>query len=320
MYLALISPHTNMRVSALLLYVFVTFVLLCACKTTQVNKALGDNYCAPSTDFNYEMNTRPLWNTDSLVAADSSIPAHEVITANATGVLSLMQQLAMAGNDSSAATRLQKDELRLKIQHHILRASTEIASLAAELDCQGERADQLGRYLDNQNSKKTTRLTVGSIIAGALSTVASVVIDNKGAQNAAVIGGGLVAAGLSILIINPAGKKLAVNHPRNLLTDIWYRPAVSVTYSPFLWYVLNEKRFSYSGKASLAENIKKRWIEFEFGNSIDAKTEKLLFGQGGAYKAGDLHMRADMLNELQSTIRSINQDLQNLMEYLGRFH
>jgi hypothetical protein len=309
-----------MRFSALLLYFCIAIVLLPACKTMQANKVSGGNYCAPSVDFNYDMNMRPLWNTDSLLTTNNAIPAHEVITANATGVLALMQQLAIMANDSSVAARLQRDELRLKIQHHILMASTEIASMAAELDCEGERADQLGRYLDNQNSKLTTRLTVGSIIAGAMSTVASVVINNKGAQNTAVIGGGLIAAGLSILIINPAGKKLAVTHPRNLLTDIWYRPSVSAIYSPFLWYVLNEKRFSYSGKASLAENIKKRWIEFEFGNKVDAKTEKLLFGEGGNYKASDLHTRADMLNELQSTIRSINQDLQNLMEYLGRFH
>ena len=309
-----------MRLAALSLYFFIAIVLLSACKTMQASKVSGGAYCAPSVDFNYDMNMRPLWNTDSLLTANSSIPIHEVITANAVGVLPLMQQLAITANDSSVAGRLQRDELRLKIQHHILMASTEIASLAAELDCEGERADQLGRYLDNQNSKTTTRLTVGSIIAGALSTVASAVVNNKGAQNTAVIGGGLIAAGLSILIINPAGKKLAVTHPRNPLTDIWYRPSASSSYSPFLWYVLNEKRFSYSGKASLAENIKKRWVEFEFGNKIDAKTEKLLFGEGGSYKAGDLHTRADMLNELQSTIRSINQDLQNLMEYLGRFH
>lgn len=280
--------------------------------------ASGGNYCAPSVPYNYEGQPRPAWNTDSLLAVYARMPAHEVITANAVGILPLVQQLATAGNDSTVITRLRKVELRSQIQHYILLASTELAGVAAELDCEGERADQLGRYLDDLNTKRNTWLTVTSIVTGAITTVATVAISNSRAQNTVAISGGLLTAGLGALTINPGGRKMIVTHTRNLLTDIWYKPTLSVVYSPFIWYVLNEKRFSYSGKASLAENTKKRWIEFDFNNDIDAQKEKLFFGEGGRYKAGDLHARAAMLNELQSTIRSINQDLQSLMEYIGR--
>lgn len=278
----------------------------------------GGNYCAPSSPYNYKEQLHPQWNSDSLITAYAPLPAHEVITANAVGILPLVQQLAAAANDSSVAARLQKIELRSQIQQRILLASTEIAGVAAELDCEGERADQLGRYLDELNSKRNTWLTATSIVTGAITTVATVIINKTGVQNTVAISGGLLSAGLGALTINPGGRKMMVMHSRNLLTDIWYQPTVSVVYSPFIWYVLNDKRFSYSGKASLAENTKKRWIEFDFNNDVDAGKEKLFFRDGGRYKAEDLHIRAAMLNELQATIRSLNQDLQSLIEYIGR--
>jgi len=309
-----------MKIPLLLGYLFILFVGLPACKTIQANKASGGNYCAPSVPYNYEGQRRPEWNSDSLITAYATLPAHEVIIANAAGILPLVQQLATAGNDSSVTARLRKVELRSQIQRGVLLASIEIAEVAAELDCEGERADQLGRYLDGLNSKSNTWLTVSSIVTGAITTVATVFINNKGVQNTVAISGGLLTAGLGALTINPGGRKMTVTHPRNLLADIWYKPTVSVVYSPFIWYVLNEKRFSYSGKASLAENTKRRWLEFDFDNAVDADKEKLFFGAGGSYKAGDLHARAAMLNELQATIRSINQDLQSLMEYIGQIH
>ena len=307
-----------MRFIDSLLLFCATASLLPACKTVQVNKVSGGDYCAPSVNYHYNRQMIPARNTDSLLIVYSSLPVHEVITANAVGILPLVQQLVAEGTDSSVTGRLHKNELRSKIAHRILLASTEIDGLAAELDCEGERADQLGRYLDDANSKRNTRLTVTSIITGAITTVAAVAIKNTGTQNAVAISGGLLTAGLSALTINPAGRKMMVTHARNPLTDIWYKPGASTVYSPFIWYVLNEKRFSFSGKTSLAENIKKRWIEFDLDNDVDIRTEKLFFGQGGRYKAGDLHTRAAMLNELQSTIRSINQDLQSLMEYIGQ--
>jgi len=81
---------------------------------------------------------------------------------------------------------------------------------------------------------------------------------------------------------------------------------------------LNEKYFSNSGKVSLVQSIKKRWLEFDLGKQVDKADEQLYFGAGGVYKADDLHTRAAMLNELQSTVRSINQDLQGLMLYIER--
>lgn len=272
------------------------------------------DYCAPVTPYNVDPVFMPVANTDSLLALYPDMPVHILIMANATGILPLMIALKKPGEDTFA-----QNALRSKVHHRIMLALSEIAGVAAELDCEGERAGQLGHYLDDFNSKRNTALTVASIVAGAITTVATATIKDDGTQNSVAIGGGLLSAGLGALTIKTTGKKMRWEHRRNLLADIWNTPAVSAIYPPFLWYVLNDKHFSNSGRISLAQSIRKRWMEYDLGGKVSAAEEKLFFGPGGIYNADDLNTRANMLNELQSTIRSVNQNLQSLIGYLARY-
>jgi hypothetical protein len=133
----------------------------------------------------------------------------------------------------------------------------------AELDCEGERARLAGIYLDNLNSKYNRRLTVASVVAGALTTAATALITQHNAQATVGISGGLVSAALALSTINPKGRKIEFYHERNLLRPIWDRTPVNAGYPLFVWKML--------------------------------------------------HTRAAMLSQLQSTIRSINQDLASLV-------
>lgn len=298
------------------------FSTLQACRSGQVMSAaegnISGNYCAPAVSYNYDSHVTPLKNTDSLFSIYPEIPPRELAMANAVGVLPLLRDLEAIRKDSSAEARLHRTEIRAGIQHHIVMASIEIDGIAAELDCEGERADQLARFLDDHNNKRNTKLTVASIITGAITTIATAAIKDNGTQNTVAIGGGLLSAGLGAMTINAARKKVSLRHSRNMLADIWYAPDSSAMYPPFVWYVLNEKHFSNSGKVSLAQSIRQRWLEFDLGKKVSKESEQLYFGAGGIYKADDLHTRAAMLNELQSTVRSINQDLQGLMLYVER--
>lgn len=83
-------------------------------------------------------------------------------------------------------------------------------------------------------------------------------------------------------------------------------------YHNSMWAILNEKQFSNSQKNDLQESIKNRWLQYNFDGKIDTETEKLFFYDGGIYTADDLYSRANMLNELQATIRSLEQDLKSL--------
>jgi hypothetical protein len=65
----------------------------------------------------------------------------------------------------------------------------------------------------------------------------------------------------------------------------------------------------------LAHNARRRWERYGQLERSDSRRsreqQELLFGDGGRYDADALHLRADMLNELQASVRLINQDLRS---------
>lgn len=246
------------------------------------------------------------------------MPVHDILMANASGTLALINQWLAAKKDSSAEGKLNRLEISHQIRNQLFLLTIEISGISAELDCEGERADLFASYLDNINDNKTARLTGASIVIGALATVAAVAVSNNAVQNGITISGGLISAGLGILTIRPAGKKINYVHDRNVLEDIWFQPEKSSVYTPFIWYILREKHFSNSQKEPLVETIKSRWKKFELNNELDEASLNLLFKNGGIYNAGQLHTRATMLNQLQSTIRSINQDMQGFISTLNQ--
>ena len=313
------------KFSGSLFFFMMAIVLLTSCRNSNIISHLKLNvtnqYCAPTIVYRYDPMLLPFQNTDSVLTnskeLSSKISEHDILMANATGTLRLANELMKIGKDSSFQGRIKRLEITERIQNQLILLTTEISGISAELDCEGERADLFANYLDNINDKNTARLTGASIVVGALATVAAVIVTNNAAQNAISISGGLVTACLGIMTIKPAGKKIKYIHDRNVLEDIWFAPEKSKIYSPFVWYILKEKHFSNSQKETLVQTIKSRWNKFELDENIDSTTVNLLFKSGGIYDADKLHTRATMLNQLQSTIRSINQDMQSLISALN---
>jgi len=146
-----------------------------------------------------------------------------------------------------------------------------------------------------------------------------VLIKDQGLQNSVVVSGGVASVGLSLLTLNPAGKKVRMTHYINLLGDIWYQPKKSTIYSAQLWFILTSKKLSNNQMYSKVENIKMRWLKFELNNSIDRSTETLLFGQGGLYTEDNLNLRTAMLNEVQAAVQSVNEDLLSILATTRKF-
>jgi hypothetical protein len=86
-----------------------------------------------------------------------------------------------------------------------------------------------------------------------------------------------------------------------------------LVYPGSVWYILSHKGFSNTEGSTLIESIKGRWKTFEIDDSTQIN---LLFNKGGLYNGELLHKRAGMLNQLQSTVRAINQDLDTFMDRL----
>ena len=206
--------------------------------------------------------------------------------------------------------------LKQIIADRVRTARVELESVIAELDCEGERANLAALYLDNLNNRRNRWYTVSSVVTGALTTVVGVLIEGRSGQIAVGVSGGAISAGLALATINPKGRKIAFYHERNLLRSIWSDTATNREYPRFVWHMLHEKQLSNSGTVTLAQSIRDRWMQFVFNGDPDEKQVALLFGDGGFYHADDLHMRAAMLNQLQSTIRSLNQDLIGVVELI----
>ncbi|MFH6958840.1 hypothetical protein ACHRV1_15680 [Flavobacterium aquidurense] len=299
-----------------LLLILALFVSSCSTvlKSSKIDY-LTSNYCQPTIQYDYSQLETPqhkIQKQDSILNANLS--KHDLLVSKAIGIETYLAEYLQIKKDT-----LKKLVLKQKITDRIMLTTIEINALASELDCNGERINKLADFVDDINNKRTKNLTVASVTLGALTTVATVLIKNNNASNIVGVSGGLLSAGLGALTISPKGKKINLRLQRNLLGNIWYNDNSNETYPNSIWTIINEKQFSNSGENDLQESIKNRWLQYNFNGKIDSETQKLFFDDGGIYSADDLHSRANMLNELQATIRSLEQDLKSLAVRLNSF-
>ncbi|HSZ24766.1 MAG TPA: hypothetical protein VK766_03560 [Cytophagaceae bacterium] len=276
---------------------------------------IKNSYCVPNTHYDYSDIPTPVKNVDSLLEKNpvllSKMSYHDLLMCNAIGITTFLLDFMQLQETATVEHKLIRLDLKQKITDRILAASNEILAISAELDCEGERVEQIASYIDKKNSKRNNRFIVASIIVGSLTTVGSTLADAKSGKIVG-ISGGLISASLGALAINPEGEKIEFYHPRNLLQPIWFDNDSAGYYPPALWYILNEKKFSNSGQITLIKSMKQRWWQFDFNGKPVPKTETLLFTSGGLYSSENLHIRAALINQLQSTVRSFHQDLSSL--------
>jgi hypothetical protein len=291
--------------------------------TPRLQVAAG--YCDPPLPYRYDPAFAPQPNFEAALTPEllAHYPRRNLLTANAAGILPQLRELVALediarqplAHRQQPVAELAVLQQRQRIAAQVALVSTTVASVAAELDCEGERADQVAGYLSEQDSRRTQRLNVLSISIGAASGIGTTVIDNKPGQYAFGIGGGLLAAGLGLLTLK-GGSTAEFQHPRNLLAEVWAEKPTSELFPPSVWYMLTEPAFSNSGKTALAHNTRQRWEHYGQLAHPESKAGKqlaaLLFGAGGEYSADQLTVRANMLNELQSAVRLLNQELQGL--------
>ena len=296
-----------------------TLTWLSSCSTankTTNSKLVGlkHSYCTPTVAYQQSVL---FWNDSSAIdTTKTHISPHDKLLCQMLGISFYVNQLAVLEKDGFQKRATERLFLMQKINGRLRVAQSELQAIAAELDCEGERSDMAADYLDKLDSKRNRNFTVASVIVASLTTVATVAISGNGGQTAVGVGGGLISAGLGATTINPKGHKLEFLHERNLLRSIWSETEANTDYPGFVWKMLHEKRFSNIGDKTLSMSIKNRWIEFEFDGKVQGDPQTLLFGNGGLYHADDLHTRSSLINQLQSTIRSINQDLTSLVVYI----
>jgi hypothetical protein len=240
------------------------------------------------------------------IASDPPPPASADRTERLAALLGLRDALLERRASHATASA----ESRMRVLERIELARVTVAATVAELDCEGERAEQAADYLTRSGSNKVQRLTVGSVVVAAATSIASVFLSTRGAKadvqdSVAVWGGALsVGLGLSSLYVHP---RVDFTHPRNLLADVWTGPAASSMYPLPVWAYLARPEFSNDQREPIRAHVVARWRTFE--QLQDPSSASLLFGAGGAYDADALRARAQMLDEVKAEVDLENQDL-----------
>jgi len=303
-------------------YVLLIAFVLSACatqKTKMLNNnilTLRDSYCKAPFLYHYD-KTIPSYNADSILRVNNALKGffsdQSILILNALGNLDEVEKIIDLKKDSSMRAALQVLQLKNAINSKITISLTELDAVAAEFDCEGERVSQMANFVDNINSNMTNKLVFYSIIAGAATSLAGGIVRNEAWSNSIDIGGGVLGAGLGLATLKPKGRQVEFIHARNLLRDVWREKLESENFPPFIWYMYTERKFSNKEGKSIIQNMKQRWLHYQFDDQLEAADGSVIFSDGGFYRADDLHNRASMLNQMQSATRTINQNINYLL-------
>lgn len=244
--------------------------------------------------------------------------------ANAFGFLDLLQDYLKADGELKShpgiENRVRKMEIAANLAQHVDLASLEISSFASELDCEEERITQLADFLRAKEIDRESRLTVAAISVGAVGAIASGILSaNAHTENAGIftgIAGGIAEAIIGVLILKNS-KTVELQHPRNVLRDIWQGGDSSAIVPTAIWYYLTYKHPEKPEELSLRQKIIERWkgfkqINAENPNDID-RFKRQYFQDEGLYSTGDLYNRANMYDQIESAVKLIKQDLSTLL-------
>lgn len=220
------------------------------------------------------------------------------------------------GTSRGAGAALQRLQLRQAITDRILLATLDVSSSLAEVTCEGQRGNELRDRLQRIEDRRAQRLTLATIMVGALTAVTSGGLSLAGAAGgdlAGIIGGTAEAGVATTLVFGGASGELRTE--RNLLRDVWERPERSSLFPATLWRFLTRP---HGSEPSIAERLRADWQAGERLGPAGSREERdridLLFGPGGPYIVEDLELRDATIDLLRASISLMSQDLRGLLE------
>jgi uncharacterized membrane protein YeaQ/YmgE (transglycosylase-associated protein family) len=303
-----------------------TFVLTsCAgLKNAQLKSQLDISNCNQQTTFNYSKDDlpKPIHSLDIDTILTNRFSFQSLNTANAIGLIDLLTEYVYLKKNFKVNPTLERRieivELAQKINQRLNISSLEISAVASEMDCEEERADQIATYLKGKEDDAESKLTVGTIVVGAVGAItAGILLANGDAGSTPEfigIGAGLTEATLGVMILLNK-RKIEFYHSRNALKDIWFAPETSTIFPQSVWYYLTYEKPDGSIK-SIQKQLVDKWLGFgQIADTKEKNKEKvysLFFGEGGKYKADQLANRANMHDQIEAQINLMKQDLKLL--------
>lgn len=283
-----------------------------------------DRRCLPVSS---ELRKMPLSDMDkpqpAAERADRSVAVqlYSPIAVQIADVMDLLPMLdRMARLEQQHAEQAEIERLRRKLLARLQLATLEVSSLVAEIECEVHRADEVQDRLKTLQSSRTTFQTILGVIFGGLANILSggisMAVQAGDAGNIASVAGGA----LEVLFGSSANfttVKQEFSHPHNHLAAFWEGDQENVFFSARVWRFLTQPNVRDLEGHSLRDVMLESWREEGRlgapGSAQEHSREKLFFGEGGIYTSEDLHAREAMLQQLESSIQLMHQDLETLM-------
>lgn len=233
-------------------------------------------------------------------------------------VLPLLNRLALLERAHEDAAEVER--VRQKLLNMVQLAALEVSSLVAELECEVHRADEVqDRLKDIQFTRSMSQTLLAIVIGGFIDAITGGFNIATGAINVISVTGGT----LEILFgasANFTKVRQEFRHPHNHLERIWNGDVSREYYPPRVWRFLTWPSSRDQEGRSLRDVLVATWQEEgrlgKPGSRREQERKSLLFGSGGIYDADDLHIREAMLQQLESIIQLMHQDLETLTREL----
>ena len=170
---------------------------------------------------------------------------------------------------------------------------------------------------------QTTRITSQTILGVIFGGLANILSGGIGMATGAGDAGNIVSvAGGALEVLfgtsaNFTKVRQEFSHPHNHLAAVWYGSQQSDFFSGRAWRFLTDPGIRDLEGQSLRDVMLQTWREEgrlgEPGSVHEKEREALLFGFGGVYDSEQLHVREAMLQQLESSIQLMHQELETLL-------
>ena len=285
-----------------------------------------ESHCQPTTDIDAQLVTNRETRQGYSIETASFQPSQEngpelplsrraQQAAAVIGIQPLLREMYLLQDDvtrgaEDASLRLLQS--RQELSDQVLLGLSEASRVAAELECEQARAEDIAGRLDEIRNDIQQRRTVLAILADSISGVFAgtlLLLGSEALSGVVDLSGSVGALTFGVAALG-GNQTYELKYSRNLLAAVWRADESAQQFPAAIWRYLNG-RVREDRNRTRREAIMAAWRARlgKPGSKIERRRVNLFFGEGGAYHIAELRYRSEMLGLLKAYIRLMTQDL-----------